>query len=199
MFIQMVQGTCSRQDDMRRVVDDWCSSMDSHEGWLGGTYGFTDDSQFVGVVRFTSQATAEAASMRPDAAMWWAAASDCFEGGPEIHMSEDVTLMLNGGSDDAGFVQVMRGKVGNAEKLRKMTSDTEMTNMLHQARPDIIGGTLVIEPDGSFIETIAFTSEAEARRGEQAEMPSDMAEDMGEAMQEVQYLDLHRPWFRSHR
>jgi len=193
----MVQGNCSRQDDMRRIVDDWCTSMADHDGWLGGTYGFTDDDQFVGVVRFTSQSAAESAGMRPDAGMRWAAASDCFDGMPEIHMSEDVTLMLNGGSDDAGFVQVMRGRIGNIEKLREMNGDTAMTSMLHEARPDIIGGTLVIEADGSFIETIAFTSEAEARAGEQREMPAEVAADMAAAMQEVAYLDLHRPWFRS--
>ena len=198
MFIQMVQGRCSRQEDMRMVVDDWCTSMASQPGWLGGTYGFTDDSSFIGVVRFDSQDACERACERDDAGMWWAAAAQCFDSGPELHESSDVTMMLNGGSDDAGFVQIMRGRVGNVDKLRRMTGDTEMTNMLSQARPDIIGATLAIEDDGHFIETIAFTSEAEAREREQMEMPAEVAGDMAEAMAEVEYLDLHRPWFRSH-
>ena len=198
MFIQMVQGSCSRQDDMRRIVDDWCSSMSSHAGWLGGTYGFTDNNDFIGVVRFDSYESCERASDRPEAGAWWAAAAECFDSAPELHESSDVTLMLNGGSDDAGFVQIMRGRVGNADKLRRMSGDTEMTNMLREARPDIIGGVLAIEADGHFIETIAFTSESEAREREQMEMPAEVAGDMAEAMADVEYLDLHRPWFRSH-
>jgi hypothetical protein len=198
VFIQMVQGRCSRQDDLRRVVDDWCTSMASQPGRLGGTYGFTDDSTFIGVVRFDSQDACARASELDDAGMWWAAAAQCFDSSPELHESSDVTMMLNGGSDDAGFVQLMRGRVGNVDKLRRMTGDTEMTNMLRQARPDIIGATLAIEDDGHFIETIAFTSEAEAREREQMEMPAEVAGDMAEAMAEVEYLDLHRPWFRSH-
>ena len=199
MFIQMVQGSCMRHDDMRKLVDDWCSTMSTQPGWLGGTYGFTEDNQFIGVVRFESTEACRMARTRPDAGMWWAAAEECFDGMPELHESSDVMIMLNGGSDDAGFVQVMRGRVGNVEKLRHMHGDTEITSMLHQARPDLIGGTLVIEPDGHFIETVAFTSEAEARVAEQQEMPAEVATDMADGMgQDVQYLDLHQPWFRSH-
>ena len=38
--------------------------------------------------------------------MWWAGAEALFDGSCEIHESEDVSMMLDGGSDDAGFVQV---------------------------------------------------------------------------------------------
>ena len=37
--------------------------------------------------------------------------------------------------------------------------------------PDIIGGTLCIEADGTLTETISFTDEQSARKGEQMEMP----------------------------
>ena len=199
MFIQMVQGSCSRQDDMRMLVDNWCTDMATPPGWLGGTYGFTDEGNFVGVVRYDSREACLATCARPEAGMWWAGALDCFEGMPELHESSDTMMMLDGGSDDAGFVQIMRGRVGNVDKLRRMTGDTEMTAMLHQARPDIIGGTLAIEADGTFIETIAFTSEDEARVAEKQDMPAEVMADMAEAMADVQYVDLHRPWFRSHQ
>ena len=199
MFIQMVQGRCSRQDEMRGLVDDWCGSMAARPGWLGGTYGFTDDDRFVGVVRFdSSSACLEAAGM-PDAATWWAGAEALFDGGCEIHESEDVSMMLDGGSDNAGFVQVMRGRVGDADKFRHFMTDAEMTSMLHSARPEIIGATLAMETDGSFVETIAFTSEDAARKGEQTEMPADMAAEFQSAMSDVEYLDLHHPWFATHR
>ena len=70
--------------------------------------------------------------------------------------------------------------------------------MLHQARPEIIGATLIIEDDGSFIETISFTDEAAARIGEKQEMPADMAAEMESSMREVAYIDLHHPWFGRH-
>ena len=198
MFIQMVQGRCSRQDDMRDLVDDWCGAMTAQPGWLGGTYGFTDDDRFVGVVRFDSTAACREAANTQDAAIWWAAAEELFDGSYEIHESEDVSIMLEGGSDDAGFVQVMRGRVTDQDRFRRFMTDAEMTNMLHEARPDVIGSTLAMEPDGSFIETIAFTDEASARQGEK-EMPAEMEEDFQSAMTDVEYIDLHHPWFATHR
>jgi hypothetical protein len=39
-------------------------------GWLGGTYGFTDDDHFIGVVRFDSRESAMANSQRPEQSAW---------------------------------------------------------------------------------------------------------------------------------
>jgi hypothetical protein len=199
VFIQMVQGRCSRQDEMRGLVDDWCATMADRPGWLGGTYGFTDDDRFVGIVRFESSKASKDFAKTSEAAMLWAAAQDLFEGGSEVHESEDVSMMLDGGSDDAGFVQVMRGRVADADRLRHFMTDTTMTSMLHEARPEIIGATLAMESDGTFIETIAFTDEQSAREGEKKDMPADMQADFESSMSDVEYVDLHRPWFASHR
>jgi len=198
VFIQMVQGRCSRPDEMRALVDDWCGSMADRPGWLGGTYGFTDDERFLGVVRFDSSSACLESAAAPDAATWWAAAEELFDGRCEIHESEDVSMMLDGGSDDAGFVQVMKGRVTDADKFRHFMTDTEMTSMLHDARPEIIGGVLAMETDGTFVETIAFTDEASARKGEQTDMPAEMAAEFAAAMSDVEYIDLHRPWFATH-
>jgi hypothetical protein len=184
---------------MRALVDDWCGTMADRPGWLGGTYGFTDDDRFVGVVRFDSSTASKDSAAMADSAIWWAGADALFDSGCEIHESEDVSMMLDGGSDDAGFVQVMRGKVADADKFRHMMSDSEMTSMLHEARPEIMGATLAIESDGSFVETIAFTDEAAARKGEQLEMPAEVMADLDAAMDDVEYIDLHRPWFATHR
>lgn len=200
--MQMVTGACARQDEMRAVVDDWCADMAMRDGWLGGTYGFTDDDQFVGIVRFSSQRAYDACCASESAGAHWAGAVSCFEGQPEIHQSEDVTIMLDGAFDEAGsaqFVQVIRGRAADPDRLRHMVSDSEMTTMLHQARPEIIGSTLIIEDDGTFTETIAFTDEAAARRGEQMDMPMDMSADWQAALgSEPKFSDLHRPWFARH-
>ena len=183
---------------MRGLVDDWCGSMADRPGWLGGTYGFTDDGRFVGVVRFDSDTACRDSAATPEAPIWWAGAEALFDGSCRIHESADVSMMFDGGSDSAGFVQVMCGRVGDSDKLRHMMTDTEMTSMLHQARPEIIGATLAVEPDGTFVETVAFTDEDSARKGEQLDMPDEIGQEMATAMSDVEYLDLHHPWFATH-
>jgi hypothetical protein len=195
MFIQIIQGRCTRQDECRELGDRWQRDIaPGAEGWLGGTYGFTDDDQFLAVVRFESRAAADANAARPEQGAWWAEMEQLFDGPVEFHDCEDVTLMMDGGSDDAGFVQVIRGKVDDAASLKAMMADTRD---LHEMRPDILGGTLAIEADGSFVETIAFSDEESARRGEQVEMPEQVRRTLESAMHDVSYTDLHHPWFTS--
>jgi hypothetical protein len=195
MFIQIIQGKCTRQDECREMGERWRRELGpGAEGWLGGTYGFTDDDQFMAIVRFDSRESAARNSQRPEQGAWWREMEALFEGPVEFHDCDDVTLMLDGGSDDAGFVQVIRGKVDDPTTMKKMMTDTEQ---LHEMRPEIIGGTLAIEEDGTFIETIAFTDEDSARRGEQTAMPEDVRRAMESAMHDVSYADLHHPWFAS--
>lgn len=195
MFIQIMQGKCTRQDDLHALVDEWRRDLsDGATGWLGGTYGFTDDDTFIGVVRFESREAAMANSERPEQSAWAERMMATMDGPVEFHDCDDVTLLFDGGSDDAGFVQVIRGKVDDPERLKAMLADTET---IHERRPDIVGATLAIEPDGTFTETVAFTSEDAARAGEIKEPPEEVREAMEYAMKNVTYYDLHRPWFES--
>jgi hypothetical protein len=116
------------------------------------------------------------------------------DGPVEYHDCEDVTMFLDGGSDRAGFVQVIRGRVDDPSRIKAMLADT---TALHEMRPDIIGGTLAIEDDGTFTETIAFTDEESAREGEQKEPPPEMREELDSLMAGARFYDLHRPWFES--
>ncbi len=195
MFIQMIQGPCSRQDEVHALLDEWRRDLaPGASGWLGGTYGFTDDDQFMAVVRFESRDAAMANSNRPEQGAWAERFAELMAGPLEFHDCDDVTLFLGGGSDQAGFVQVIRGKVDDPDRLKAMLADTDT---IHEMRPDIIGGSLAIEEDGTFTETVAFTSEEAARAGEQAEPPEEMREAMAYAMTNATYYDLHRPWFAS--
>ncbi|GGU20033.1 hypothetical protein [Nocardioides albus] len=195
MFIQMIQGPCTRQDDAHQLLDEWRRDLaPSATGWLGGTYGFTDDGQLIGVVRFESREAAMANSDRPEQGEWAAKMAEVMDGPMEFHDCDDVTMLLDGGSDDAGFVQIIRGRVDDPSRLKAMMADT---TQMHEARPDILGGTLAIEEDGSFVETIAFTSEADARKGEQVEPPADVRRELDYAMKGATFYDLHRPWFES--
>ena len=198
MFIQMIQGPCTRQDEAHQVLDEWRRELaPGATGWLGGTYGFTDDDQLIAVVRFESREAAMANSARPEQGEWAAKMDAVMDGPMEYHDCDDVTLMMDGGSDDAGFVQVIRGKVAEPERLKTLMTDTDV---LHEMRPEIIGATLAIEPDGTFTETVAFTSESAARAGEQMEMPdmpADVRRELDYAMKGATFYDLHHPWFES--
>ncbi|WP_406036221.1 hypothetical protein OG801_14480 [Nocardioides sp. NBC_00163] len=196
MFIQMIQGPCTRQDEARQLLDEWRRDLaPGATGWLGGTNGFTDDGQLIGVVRFESREAAMANSDRPEQGEWAAKMAEVMDGPMEFHDCDDVTLLFDGGSDDAGFVQIIRGRVDDPSRLKAMM--TTDTTQLHEMRPEILGGTLAIEADGSFIETVAFTNEADARKGEQIEPPADVRRELDYAMQGATFYDLHRPWFES--
>jgi hypothetical protein len=198
MFIQIIQGRCTRQDELRALAETWRDELGpGATGWLGGTYGFTDDDMFVGVVRFESREAAMANSERPEQGAWADRMMALMEGPVEFHDCDDVTLMMDGGSDSAGFVQVIRGKVAEPERLKALMTDTEM---LHEMRPDILGASLAFEDDGTFTETIAFTTEDAAREGERREspeMPAEVRETLDTAMQGATFYDLHHPWFES--
>ncbi|KAA1429424.1 hypothetical protein [Nocardioides antri] len=195
MFIQIIQGKCTQQDELHALVDEWRRDLSpGATGWLGGTYGFTDDDMFVGVVRFESREAAMANSDRPEQGEWAERMMALMDGEVEFHDCDDVTLMLDGGSDQAGFVQVIRGTIDDPERLKAMLADTDT---IHEMRPDILGASLAVEPDGTFTETVAFTSEEAARAGEQMEPPEEMRRDLEDAMKDAKFYDLHHPWFAS--
>jgi hypothetical protein len=197
MFIQVIQGRCNDVDRLKKQLDLWEQTIaDGADGWLGSTSGVTDDGTSVAVVRFETREQADANSARPEQDAWWRETSACFDGEPSFTNYDDAFEWLGGGSDDAGFVQVMRGRVGDAEGFRKFSQ--QPMEGLSEMRPEIIGGTLGIADDGDFTQTIYFTSEAEAREGEKKEMPEDVQREMQQAMGDmgdITYLDLRQPWF----
>jgi len=201
VFIQIIQGKCTKQDEMHAQFDKWLRDLaPSAPGWLGGTFGFTDDDMFVGVIRFEDKEKAMTNSGRPEQGQWWSETERLFDGPVEFHNADKVLLMLEGGSDDAGFVQVIQGKLDDA-KLLEAEMD-EMTNMLRKERPEILGSTFAIEEDGTFTEAVFFTDEAMARQGEAKAMPNreevrHLMQDWRRITHDVRYLDLHHPWFAS--
>jgi hypothetical protein len=199
VFIQIIQGKCRDEERLHRLTDEWRERLGpSAEGWLGGTYGVTDEGEFVGVVRFESKEAAMRNSARPEQGQWWQKMQECFDGDVSFHDCDDANIWLKGGSDDAGFVQVIQGRVTDPERFRLMMEQPMDT--LHDERPEIIGGTLAMQPDGWFTETVAFRTEAEAREGERKEMPEELRREYEEEMsmmQDVSYKDLHHPWFAS--
>jgi hypothetical protein len=199
MFVQIMQARVRDADAARTHMDRWSRELGpGAKGWLGGTIGVTDDGELVAVARFESEQAAQENSNRPEQTAWYNELSELCEGQPTFHDCDDVTLLLGGGSDKAGFVQILQGHVRDRERARELVQQSG--EMLSKYRPDIIGATVAIDHDGFFTETVAFTSEAEARRAEKAEMPADASELIQEEMsliEDVHYLDLHQPMFMS--
>jgi hypothetical protein len=197
MFIQVLKGKTSRRDEVKELGTSWRSEVGGAEGWLGGTFGFTDDDTFFGVVRFESREAAMANSERPEQGAFAEKMGALMDGEVQFLDYDDVMTFLDGGSDDAGYVQVIQGRTDDRNLFHTLLDDT---TVLHERRPEIMGGTVGLAPDGSFTETVAFTDEASARQGEQADM-SDAPPEVGEALQKLmegaEFYDLREVWFES--
>jgi hypothetical protein len=197
VFIQIIEGRCCDVDALHRQIDVWRQEIGPRaEGWLGGMYGVTDDDKFIGVVRFESQEAAARNASRPGQRAWWAKTQTCFEGEVTIHDCDEAVMFLNSRGDDAGFVQVIQGRVTDPERFRRFM-ELPM-DMLQKSRPEIIGGSIAMEPDGRFTETVAFRSEDAAREGERKGMPAEIRpawEAEMARMRDLTYMDLRHPWF----
>jgi hypothetical protein len=198
MFIQVITGTVADLESLERQVERWRDEVrPGATGYLGTTAGVTDDGRFVVLARFESEEAARRNSERPEQGNWWAETEKCLNSVAFLE-SAVVETLFGGGNDTAGFVQVMLGHVRDVQKLDALSLQKgEIEATIGKARPDVIGDVMIITADGTYIEAIYFTSEAEARRGEASELSADMAALMAEYVDAVaidEYLDLKDPW-----
>jgi len=110
VFIQVIQGPATNPAGLRAELDRWRAELQpGAEGWLGSTSGVTDDGRFIAVVRFESEELARRNSDRPEQGAWWnEAAKHLAE--VAFHNSTRVRICNEGGSDEAGFVQVLQAR-----------------------------------------------------------------------------------------
>jgi hypothetical protein len=202
MFAQVIQGRAKDKDALRAQFEKWERELKpGAKGLLGSTAGVANDGTFVAVVRFESSDAARANSDRPEQGRWWDETSRYLEGDVVFHNCGEVETWLAGGSDDAGFVQIMQGRVNDVAAARRLNAQAES---IPNERPDVIGGTVAWhdDPKGEYTEVVYFTSEEEARAGEKK---MNHSQGMDEFMQEwekihegdVRYIDLSSPWFSS--
>lgn len=199
MFIQVIQAKVKNADGLRSTLDDWQEKLQAGAtGWLGTTGGITEDGRFIALARFESAEAAKANSERPEQGEWFAEIAQNFDGDADFLDCDNVELMLDGGSDDAGFVQIMRGRSEDVARMHSLF--TSHADALRAGRPDIIGGLLLDAGDGRYVDAIYFKSEEAARTGEAAEPPDDVRADIEEGMRlqgEATYFDLKDPILRS--
>ena len=196
MFVQVIEGPVSDREGLRRQMDRWMVELrPGATGYLGTTAGVTSDDRAIAFARFETAADAQANSERPEQGRWWAETEKCFAGEVTFADSDQVDTFLAGGSDSAGFVQVMKGSAPDRERLAAM--DASLARHAASFRPDLIGGVRVWTGPSSYIEAAYFTSEADARANETKEPPAELAEEMSEfaeMMANIEFIDLREPW-----
>jgi hypothetical protein len=194
MFVQIIEGRTRDAAGIKRLTERWQKDLaPGATGYLGSTGGVTADGKMIAMVRFESEAAARANGDRPEQGAWWAEMSKQYDGDPIFTESSDVEDFLGGGSNDAGFVQVMKSAGVDRARVAKMYEQfAEFSSM----RPDLIGGVRVWTGPGTCVEFNYFTSEADARAGEKQEMPpgvQKLMEEFEDVMKDTEFLDLTDP------
>src|SRR3954463_9394146 len=111
MFVQVIQGKVKDADLLARQTDRWVAEIKPGvKGYLGSTTGVTPDGRAITIARFDDKKSAEANSKREQQSAWWNETAKAYDGEPTFHDCTDVDTMFGGGSNDAGFVQVIQGK-----------------------------------------------------------------------------------------
>jgi len=201
VFIQVIHGKVGDADGLRDAVERWRDKVaPGASGWLGSTGGATGDGTAIAVVRFESAQAARRNSERPEQQLWWNEASRCFDGDVAFHDCERVLTFLDGGSDSAGFVQIIQGRTSDVDRMRQLMEQS--SDALRALRPDVIGGTVALHGDGGFTQTVYFTSEAAAREGERKERPPELKtldQQVSALLGHATFYDLPRPWLHSPR
>ena len=196
MFVQVIEGRVADREGLRRQMDRWTSDLrPGATGFLGSTAGVTDDGDAIALARFESAAAAKANSERPEQGGWWSETEKCFAGEVTFTDSDDIETFLGGGSNDAGFVQVMKGSGTDRDQIHAM--DEGFEKHAPTFRPDLVGVLRVWTGADTYVEAAYFTSEAEAREGETKEPPAELADQMGQfegLTANIEFLDLRDPW-----
>ena len=112
--------------------------------------------------------------------------------------STETDIWNRGGSDEAGFVQIRQGVSNDLARLRDLYVNEQPVRM-GPHRPEVLGGLFAWHGDGGFTLSAYFTSEDEARSGENLHEFESFFEDLSVVMQAVRYIDLREPWYSTAR
>lgn len=198
MFVQVIEGRTADPDGLRAQFDKWLQELKPGAvGFLGSTGGVAEDRQVIVCARFESEAAAMANSGRSEQSAWWTETEKYFIEKPSFRNTSDVETQMGGGSDDAGFVQIMRGSIKDRKRFSELNS--AFSAQLPEHRPDILGSTTLWFGD-DFLDVVYFRSESEAREGEKKDLPGELKaafEEFASLAGDVEYLDLRDPWLRS--
>ena len=195
MFVQVVQGKAKDKAGVKEMWERWDKEVKpAAQGYFGATGGVTDNGDLIVVARFDSAEAAERNNNIPEQQQWYSEFEKYVEGEPSFTNYTNVDLSDGGGSDDAGFVQVIRVKGGDAEAFKAI--DEEIGPKMKELRPDVIGSVNAWEGD-DVTTTIYFTSEAEARKNESNPEFQELSKRYMQMTGEPSFYDLTDPWLAS--
>ena len=202
MFVQVIQGQVTDAEQAHAAMDRWMEELAPEAtGWLGTTAGVTEDGRFIALARFDSSADARRNSDSPAQDKWWHEFTSLLSGNATFHDTEDVVVDTHGDPDAAHFVQVMQGAGSNPERARELMG--QHRDEWAAFRPEILGSEAAMYDDGDYTMAMYFTTEAEAREGEQKEAPPELQAEMDEmnslAAGPPTFFDLKQPWLYSPR
>lgn len=196
VYVQIIEGRAADRTGMERLMQQWMEELrPGATGFLGTTAGIAADGRAIAVVRFESADAARANSDRPEQSRWWAEMEKCYDGSVEFTESDDTEQFLAGGSDEAGFVQVMKSDDIDRDAVARL--DRVFERHAGSWRPDLIGGLRVWTGASSGYDVSYFTSEADARVGESKPPPQEVAdlfEEFQSMMAATEFIDLEDPW-----
>jgi hypothetical protein len=199
MLIQVIEGKARDVEGLKARGDSWDAELKPGAvGYLGSTGGVTSDGTAVTVARFESPEAAAANSARPEQGAWFAQTAALYDGDVSFADFELEQMSGGGGSDEAGFVQILRGRTKDAARMRELGE--ELSKAMPSLRPDYLGGYTAIRDDGEFVSVNYFTSEQDARKGEAQEYPPEVQalfDEMFADSEGLRFIDLSDPWFSS--
>lgn len=200
MFVQVIQGQVQDAEQVHAALDRWVEELaPAATGWLGTTAGVTEEGKFIALARFESAEAAQQNSDLPAQDAWWKDFSATLDGEATFHDSDDVVVDLVGDPAAAGFVQVIQGQGTDPDRARELM--TEDSAEWAGFRPEILGTAAAMYGQGEYTMAMYFTTEAEAREGEQKEPPPELKAQMDElnamAVGMPTFYDLRQPWMYS--
>jgi hypothetical protein len=195
VFIRIMRGRVVDGAGTRFELARWRQELSAGTpGWRRLTAGVTDDGEVVTVLRYGDEEAARRSGERPQQAAWRASVERQLAGRATWYDCPVVNVMKAGDEADAGFVQVMQGRLVDPVRLAAMRAEVEQT--LRERAPHVLGVTVAEHADGvGFTEVTYFTSEREARAGER-QMPVEMAVQLGTVrsyMEGLEFLELRDP------
>jgi hypothetical protein len=191
VFLQVLRGHAVDEAGVKRQLDQWFQNLASGaEGWLGSTGGVTQDGRFIASFRFESEEAAQRNSDRKEQTQWWTEFSKYLDT-PRFWDCNQVEEDRGGGSDEAGFVQVIMTRILDPDDFRRT-----VRSMAASTREDVIGSIRAWH-GSQFSEFVYFTSEEEARKGERGAGQQAALEKVWPRTQDIEYFDLTSPWLVS--
>lgn len=198
MFVRMLRARVSAKPLLRNAWDQLGDSLGKIPGWRCMVGGIDRDGGFFGTIEFTDPGAAHHAWTDGEVSRWLQEVQRSLDNVDERE-SADGEILLPGPRNEAGFIQFIQART--SDKPRWKAINDAMQEVMRSHRPEVLAATIAWNDDDSFLETVYFTSEQEAREGESREFPGGMAGLFGELMDlvsDLSYTDLRSPWLKVH-